>query len=269
MKKILFETIRNYDCRLTPVSLERIVSKKYGFERRRVKAAIKSLVTSGDLVYTYRFGCTFLEPSYGKPTRVSRRVILKPPEMSYHAEPGDIVISLKHGAAFGYGRHPTTRLSVQAIEYLHEKMGGFPKERKTRILDIGTGSGILVLTAVFFGIDSGIGIDIDPCAISETRENIHINRLQKKIIVDNRPLERIGGPFFMITANLRFPTLVKLAGVIREHMEPNGCLVLSGIKTDELDRLIDVYAAADFACIWKEAEKNWAGIALIKKGFEK
>jgi len=266
MKKILLETIAQSERRLTPIILGQIVSKKYGFDHRRVKAGIKALVTSGDLIYTYRFGCTFLEPSLGKPTRVSRRVILKPPDMSHEAKPGDIVIALKHGAAFGSGRHPSTRLAVQAIEHLHDRTGGFPKGHHTRILDIGTGSGILILTAVLFGIDSGIGVDIDPCAIVEAGENIAINGLAKRITVDRIPLESISRSFFMVTANLRFPSLVNYSDVIGQQTVPAGFAVLSGIKTDELDKLIDVYTAKNFTCVWKRAEKDWAAVALNKNG---
>ena len=139
---------------------------------------VRDLVSDGELVYTYEFGSTFLEPSFNKPSRVSTHVVLKPPGYHYQPESEDIVIQIKPGAAFGDGRHPTSRLAVRGIEYVLKGLKVDTTSGQSSGLDIGTGSGILVLTAVRMGIQRGLGIDIDPAARSEAKENVALNQLE-------------------------------------------------------------------------------------------
>ena len=104
--------------RVTPPALEKALVETHGLTRNQVKAVIRDLVSDGELVYTYELGSTFLEPSFNKPVRVSTHVVLKPPGHHFQPEPGDFVIRIKPGAAFGDGRHPTTRLAIRGIEYV-------------------------------------------------------------------------------------------------------------------------------------------------------
>lgn len=155
--------------------------ESHGLTKKQIKAVIRGLVSDGELVYTYEFGSTFLEPSFNKPVRVSTHVVLKPPGHHYQPQSDDVVIQIKSGASFGDGRHPTSRLAVRGIEYVLKKIKSDRPEDQSRVLDIGTGSGILVLAAVRLGIHQGLGIDIDPAARFEAKENVLINRLEDQI----------------------------------------------------------------------------------------
>jgi ribosomal protein L11 methyltransferase len=250
--------------RLTPPALEKRLSENIDLEKTEIKALIKNLIARGELTYTYEFGSTFLEISFNKPIRISNAVVIKPPEHQYQPQSGDVVLKIKPGAAFGDGRHPTTRLAVRGIEYvLRQFESDLPQTPDQRtVLDIGTGSGILILAAVRLGMRNGLGIDIDPCARAEAAENILINDLTPRIKISDQYLETIDESFFMVTANLRLPTLKKISPILRKIISPNGYMVISGVRSHESDDLIDKYSTKGFQKLWMENEHDWAGIVL-------
>lgn len=251
---------------ITPIELEKAISNKYLLNKKQAKSIIRDLNATGDLAYTYKYGCTFLEKSFNRPIRISKHIVLKPPANHYTPKHEDVVIQLRHGTSFGTGKHPTTRLSVKGIEYVLKHDEYIKSNNETSLLDIGTGSGILVITAVVFGIKRGVGIDIDPCARAEAKENVKLNGLKDKIDISDRPVENINDHFSMITANLRYPTIKKLFFHINRILDKSGFLIISGIKADELKDVLSIYTKKQFKCLWKEIEKDWAGIVLKKIG---
>ena len=175
-----------------------------------------------------------------------------------------MVIDIAQGASFGSGEHPTTRLAVRGIEAALSEKNRFSKTSHTRALDIGTGSGILAIAAVSLGITKALAIDIDPCSKSEAKKNIRLNNMGHQIQVLDRDIEHINEKFFLITANLRYPTLVRLCSHISEITEQPGRVVLSGIKTDEVTDILDIYTREGFRCAWKAVEKEWVGMVFVK-----
>lgn len=265
VENYILKAVAETSKRFTPLSLEKAVSKKYQFGKKNIKLIIRSLIEKKEITYTYKYGCTFLEKSFNRPVRISKYVVLKPHGNQYKQAHEDIVVEIKHGVSFGTGMHPTTRLAVRGIEYAL-KTNCPPKDRSnnTCLLDIGTGSGVLAITAIKLGINKGTGIDIDPCAIAEARENIRINNLEDKIVISNLQLENIDKRFFMIIANLRYPSIKKMFLRISEITDKPGLVIISGIKADELSDLIDIYTPKNFIVIWKKIENHWAGIVFSK-----
>ncbi|MBW2605788.1 MAG: 50S ribosomal protein L11 methyltransferase [Deltaproteobacteria bacterium] len=249
--------------RLTPGELRKRLSAKKIVDKKALKTAILDLVLSRELKYTYHLGCSFLEKSYEKPIRVSRRVVLKPPGMVYEPAPDDIVIDILKGASFGFGDHPTTRLAIQGIEAALSENHGILKADNSRALDIGTGSGILAIAAVSIGIKRAVGIDIDPCARDEAQKNIKLNGLEHRINILDTSVEDIKETYSLITANLRYPTLKRLCSHIAGMMQEKGAVVVSGIKSDEVEDLLGNFTQNGFRCTWKAVEKGWAGMVLI------
>ena len=193
-------------------------------------------------------------------------MILLPSDLSCQPAPGDVPVRIKPGASFGSGQHPTTRLAIRGIEHVL-KSGMNLWEKITTILDVGTGSGVLVITAVKLGVTKGIGIDVDPCARAEAKENIIINGLEDRIRILDQPPGHIdfGRRIAMIAANLRTPSLRQLRGHFTDIIDEGGVVVLSGIKTDELQDLVNVYAVNKLHPCWQETEKGWAGVVMQKK----
>jgi len=264
IRQKVFETVSESSKKLTYGELEKRLSQKFAVHKKALKTAISDLVADRQLIYTYNLGCSFLEKSFNKPTRISKRVVLKPPGMSYTPESGDVVIDIAQGASFGSGEHPTTRLAVRGIEAALSEKNRFSKTNHTRALDIGTGSGILAIAAVGLGVKKALAIDIDPCSRSEAKINIGLNNMEDQIQVLDRDIENINEKFSLIIANLRYPTLTRLCSQISKITEQPGMVVLSGIKTDEVTDILNTYTRNGFSCAWKTVEKEWAGMVFVK-----
>ncbi len=253
---------------LTPCEIEKDLTQKPFGDKKEIKKAIKELVADRQITYSYKYGSTFLEKSFNNSVRISKHIVLKPPEISFQKKPDDVVVNISQGgASFGSGNHPTTRLAARGIEKAIKTDKLFKKKKNLIALDVGTGSGVLVITAVLMGINHAIGIDSDPIAIKEAKENVVINGLKDQIEIYNRPLEdfsnnNINNKFSLITANLRYPTLKSLYFIMKKLTKQGSVLVLSGIKTSEIKDLEKTYAQDCFKVKWKECEKDWAVIVL-------
>ena len=264
IRKKVFETVSESKRRLTPGELEKRLSQWLTTDKKAFKTAIRNLVEDRELVYTYNFGCSFLEKSFNKPTRISKRIVLKPPGALYRPLSDEVAIELQHGASFGSGEHPSTRLAVRGIEQALS-IKEFNRERgNIHALDIGTGSGVLAIVAVMLGAKRAVGIDVDPCARAEAKENVKLNNLENRIEIQDRRVEKIYQKFSLITANLRFPTLKRLCSHITEVTEKGGSVIISGIKTGEVSDLLNIFTQKHFRCVWKEFEKDWAGLVFVR-----
>ena len=259
-------TIRSSAAKITPPVLEKRLSDRYGLSKKQIKSVVRELVSSGELTYTYEFGCTFLVPSFTKPVRISRHVVLKPPGFRFTSKKDDVVVQITPGVSFGAGSHPTTRLAIKAIEYVLLSDQVFEKKKEFTVLDIGTGSGVLILTAVLGGMDGGLGIDIDSCARVEASENVKINGLEDRIMISGQSLARIDRQFTMVLANLRYPSLKKFFARLADVTVEKGTLILSGIKNDEVDDLLKVYTKSRFKHLRMSHELGWSCIVLQKIG---
>jgi ribosomal protein L11 methyltransferase len=252
--------------RQTPADILRALSHPPVFPKTSVQDAIRELVAAGVLAYTAEHGRTFLEPSFDRPMRVSARIVLSPPDREVPPGPGDIVVRLRPGAAFGVGRHPTTRLALRGIEFALGRDGAARGRAGSRVLDIGTGSGVLAIAAVKLGIENGVGLDIDPCAVVEAAQNVSLNGLAGRIEISDRGLERIDCVFSLVVANLRLPTLERLAAPIAALTMPGGALVVSGVQHEEQAAVVAAYGRQRFEYAWSVAEDRWVGLVLDKTG---
>ena len=259
-------TVTNSLDRLTPLELKRRIRQAYQPIRRgRIESAIKRLVEQKELVYTYQFGNSFLELSFEKPVRVTHSIVLKPPACDYDALPDDVVLNIKAGAAFGTGSHPTTRLSLAGLEKACKECLPLVKSRDKKVLDIGTGSGVLAIAALKIGFGRGIGLDIDPCARAEAAENAKLNGLSTRLEISGRSLDSMEGGFFLITANLRLPTLKAYFNQMIQLMESDGFLVLSGIKFSEIESIKAVSEINDLTVRWEGEALGWGALVLRQK----
>jgi len=264
LKQKVAETVFESDRCLTQLDIEKELANRYFYPKKQTKQAIKALVAEQTLTYTYKYGHTFLEKSFNKPVRISKRVVIKPPGIAYRPEAGDLVIEILHGASFGNGEHPTTRLAIRGVEYALSSDRFLRDEQNTFALDIGTGSGVLAITAVLFGINRAIGIDIDPVARSEAKKNVSLNKLSNRISVHNLSLDDINRQFSLIIANLRYPTLKKLYSLLDLITEQQAAVVLSGLKTSEMPDVQKLYTQKFFKLGRKEVEKGWGAMVFEK-----
>ena len=254
--------------KITPGQLANTLSRKHALSVKQARAVINALVCQGELIYVYESGCSFVATSFRRPVNVSRRIVLLPPNLSYRPKNHEITVRIRAGAAFGTGEHPTTRLALRGIEYALLDNDPNRRRNETTVADIGTGTGILAIAAVKLGVKRGIGIDRDPCARSEAIENIKLNDLEEKIRISHRPLESLNpqNRFYLITANLRTPTLMQMCAHMATLADGRGNIVFSGIKAQELADIISVYGASGFVPCWQEIQKGWVGIVFRRVG---
>ena len=154
-----------------------------------------------------------------KPLRVCSRIIVCPTWEIYEPKPDEMVLRLDPGQAFGTGGHVSTRLCLKAMESLAEDPNG-PDFLFSRVLDVGTGSGILALTAVCFRAGSVLAIDNDPLAVEAARDHTRLNKMEDRIRVELTTPETVNGPFSLILANLTLNDLLPMAGIFKDAVVP-------------------------------------------------
>lgn len=192
-------------------------------------------------------------------TRIGRRIVIRPSWRRHRAAPGDAVIVLDPGMAFGTGLHPTTRLCLEAIEDLADE----GRLEAARVLDVGCGSGILSIAAVRLGAGSVLGVDIDPIAIEATAANAARNGLGAAIRprVGSVPTE--AGPFQIVLANLIASLLVRLAADLAAELAAGGRLVASGIFRDREDDVRGALVAAGLEVVGRRAGEDWVVLVAV------
>lgn len=262
----LAETIRDIASRSTerirPEAAIRRCMQVLDIGRREAKNGIRALVEAGELEYSLEFGTSFLRPSFNRPVRIGHRVVVRPPGTHWSARDGDAVVVIERGAAFGSGVHASTRLAVQGIEWV---MAGATGHGIRRVLDVGTGSGVLLLSALRLGAGSGIGLDIDPCAIAEARTNSRINGFSERVAILDQPLDALNGPFDLVLANLRLPTLAGMAKRLTALTDRPAALVCSGIRPNESDAVGAAYAALGWVDAARFEAGGWAS-RILRRG---
>ncbi len=151
------------------------------------------------------------------------RVVIRPAWKDYTAQPGEIVVNLDPGMAFGTGQHPTTRMCIQGLQ---DKM-----QPGDYVLDLGSGSGILAIVAIALGARSVLATDTEEQAVQASEENAALNDMQETIIVRPGSMEAVGadGPFDLILANINAAAVSSLAAAMAAEMKPGAWLFAGGV----------------------------------------
>ena len=193
--------------------------------------------------------------------RVGRRLVIRPTWRRHRREPGDVVLALDPGMAFGTGLHPTTRVCLAALEALADD----GRVKEARVLDVGCGSGILAIAAVKLGATAAHGVDTDPIAIESTAANARRNRLGRRVTARLGSLPSGEPPFEVVLANLIAGVLVSLAGALREELRPGGTLLASGIFLDREAEVRRAFESVGLIVRDLRAEGDWIALAATRE----
>lgn len=250
--------------KMTAAELESRLARHFGKSRAAARRVIRNLVAQGRLSYIYLYGQSYIDLGFRCPTPITRKVVLYPPECRQSSKPDEVAIVLEPGAAFGDGRHPTTRLAVEGLEEIWRASGPARRPVLHRGIDIGTGSGILAIAAARLGVAHLDALDIDPCALNEARRNVDHNRLGQRIQMRRKDIQDLEADYDLILANLRLPTLCRLAEWMVRCSLPTGYLVLSGFRDHEQAALQGAYPDSIFRRTWSKNLAGWGGIVFQK-----
>ncbi len=170
--------------------------------------------------------------------RLGRALVVKPTWARYTLRAGETVIEIDPGMAFGTGQHPTTAMCLRALEEM--------VPTAARVLDLGTGSGILAIAAARLGAARVLALDIDPLAVRAARENAAANGVATGIDVREGTLDGDSRPpdFDLIVANISGLAIERLAGALAGALRPNGALIASGFLEDAVEGLSRAFGEA-------------------------
>jgi ribosomal protein L11 methyltransferase len=170
-----------------------------------------------------------------EPLPIGNHFLIVPP---WHRATGTgrISITVLPGQAFGTGHHPTTSGALLAIDDLiaHHKIA--------RVIDVGTGSGILAIAMAMLGVRKVTAIDNDATALSNARENAELNGVARRVTFSTTPIARMRGKFDLVVANILGKTLIAMAPDLKRLLARGGHLVLGGILAREAESVASHYA---------------------------
>ena len=183
--------------------------KRFGEENPGSGITVRLKDSGDDSEWLYKWQEHF------RPTRVGERIVVKPSWEEYEPEEGDLVIEMDPGMAFGSGLHETTSMCIKALEK-HVFPGA-------RVLDVGTGTGILAIAAALSGAGACLGTDIDGEAVRVASENTAKNGLGDAIAITEGDLtEGIDWDADILVANLMADLVIRLSPDAAKHLRPGG-----------------------------------------------
>ena len=194
-------------------------------------------------------------------SHIGEKTVIRPSWEEYTPGPGEVVITLDPGAAFGTGTHPTTSMCLEELE--KQVRPGMT------VFDIGTGSGVLAIAAVKHGAAKVTAVDYDATAVKTAGENLAMNGLTGCIDLHRSDLwKNVEGRAELITANIIADIIIRLFDGLDGHLAPGGRLIASGIIEPREPEVLAAAEAHGFVVEKIRRSKEWV-MLLIRRGDDK
>jgi ribosomal protein L11 methyltransferase len=193
--------------------------------------------------------------AYFWPEKLTDILVVKPTWREYMPAEGEMIIEIDPGMAFGTGTHPTTALCVRMIQ-------GYLKPGDA-FLDVGTGSGILMVAAARLGASRLFGTDSDSVACEIARQNLVLNHVDpgRFCVKSGNLVDAVTERFQLISANILSEVVLVLLDNVKRVMAPGGILICSGIIEANQDKVINKMKATGFRILEVQSRDDWVAIA--------
>ncbi len=187
---------------------------------------------------------------------LGKRLVIKPSWLEYAPAKDDVVIELDPGMAFGTGLHPTTRMCMVALEnYITQS---------ARVLDVGTGSGILSIAAAKLGAREILALDLDPIAVETAAKNVAINHAEGAVTVRRGSMDEAkeaGKLYDLICINILAEVVADLAPDLAAVLRPGGTIITSGILDYKAEDVMEAFGAVGIQVVESMQEEDWVALA--------
>jgi ribosomal protein L11 methyltransferase len=202
-----------------------------------------------------------------KPLKIGRSLLIKPSWSRVRLLPGQQCVVLDPGLSFGTGQHPTTEFCLRQLEKRAKgfKCAGRLTDKKIKrglsFLDVGTGTGILAISAAKLGYDPVHAFDFDPVSVKVSRENACGNAMESQIKFWRGDLKKMASKsrqqYDVICANVEFDVLKSEHAKIIHRLKPQGILILAGILKKQFPAILETYTQAGLKLVADKVKKEW------------
>ncbi len=192
-----------------------------------------------------------------QPIHVTEKIVITPTWHEYKGMPGEMVLTIDPKMSFGTGYHETTRLVLRLMEkYVAPGM---------RLLDIGTGTGVLAIAGIKLGASSAIGVDNDEWSYENGIENTRLNGVEHSVTIQLGELADVPvGTFDMIVANIQRNVIEPLLPEMKSRLNPKGVVILSGLLNVDEEPMRKAVVGSGFEVRELLRENEWIAFALLK-----
>ncbi len=188
---------------------------------------------------------------------LGERLVVRPSWLTYTPAEGEVVIDLDPGMAFGTGTHPTTQMCLLALEE-HVRPG-------MRVLDLGTGSGILAIAAAKLGADRVLALDNDPQAVRIAWQNVQRNGVADRVQVAEGSLSRARGLFDLVVVNILAKTILEmLEQGLATRLKPGGRMVLAGLLRSQEEAIVQALERAGLKATARREMEEWVTLEALR-----
>lgn len=260
---LIDESILNADKTIASVSVyvegNRPCNDELAFLRERLAVASLTDVATISLDGVNEEDWANAWKAYYKPLHIGEHMVIVPAWERYKEQPGEIVVRMDPGMAFGTGSHETTRLVIGLLEK-YTKPG-------CRMLDVGCGSGILAICAAKLGAGQCFAYDIDPVAVRVANENIKDSGLTNVTCEVSDLLRDVDRSYAydLITANIVADIIIRMSPDVGSLMHEGTVLLVSGIILERSEDVVEALEANGLKVVERAVDNDWCAMAVMKK----